>query len=425
MSHRAYHSVKMKLPHNHNTEGGLKMTQLNFTLERDFFTGLFKKDREEAFGELMESLLNQFLIAESAEVLQADPYDRSEERTDYRNGFRDRELVCRIGKLTLRVPRHRNEPFHSCMLDSYQRSEQALITTMIEMVIQGVATRNIEKITEELCGRKFSKATISKLCKSLTEEVREFKERPLEKDYPFVMVDAMYIKVREDHRVRSKGLMIALGISSDGRKEILGFEVCDGETEKLWEKFLRRLKNRGLKGVDLITSDSHAGLVAAIKEVFQGVGWQRCQFHFMRNILDAAPKRYQTALSSELREVLHAETMEEARRRKKALMEEYEGCAAKAMSVLDDGFEDAMNVMGLPLKYRVTLRTSNLLERENQEIRRREKVIRIFPNEESAERLLGAVLMDHHDDWKALSRVFEMKEYYALKEQKGQMLRAA
>lgn len=400
------------------------MTQLNFTLERDFFTGLFKKDREEAFGELMENLLNQFLLAESEEVLQAAPYDRSTDRTDYRNGFRDREIVCRIGKLTLRVPRHRNEPFHSCMLDNYQRSEQALITTMIEMVIQGVATRNIEKITEELCGRQFSRSTISALCKTLTKEVQTFKERPLEKEYPFVLVDAMYIKVREDHRVRSKGLMIALGINSDGRKEILGFEVCDGETEYLWEKFLRHLKNRGLKGVDLITSDSHAGLVAAVKEVFQGVGWQRCQFHFMRNILDAAPKKYQAALGVQLREVLHAESMEEARQKKKALAEEYDDCCEKAMQILDEGFEDAMNVMSLPLKYRMTLRTSNLLERENQEIRRREKVIRIFPNAESAERLLGAVLMDHHDDWKGKSRVFEMKTYYELKEKKGSVVRS-
>ena len=399
------------------------MTQLNFTLDRDFFTGLFKKDHEQAFGELMQNLLNQFLLAESAEVLQADPYARSEERTDYRNGFREREIVCRIGKLTLKVPRHRNEPFHSCMLDNYQRSEQALITTMIEMVIQGVATRNIEKITEELCGSQFSRSTISALCKALTKEVRAFKERPLEKEYPFVMVDAMYIKVREDHRVRSKGLMIALGIDPDGRKEILGFEVCDGETEYLWEKFLRHLKNRGLKGVDLITSDSHAGLVAAIKEVFQGVGWQRCQFHFIRNILDAAPKKYQTALGMQLREVLHAESMEEARRKKKVLIEEYDDCCEKAMKILDEGFEDAMNVMSLPIKYRMTLRTSNLLERENQEIRRREKVIRIFPNTESAERLLGAVLMDHHDDWKGRSRVFEMKEYYELKENKGSVVR--
>lgn len=401
------------------------MTQLNFTLDKDFFTGLFKKNREEAFGELMECLLNQFLLAESAEVLNADPYGRSEERTDYRNGYRERELTCRIGKLTLRVPRHRNEPFHSSLLDSYQRNEQALITTMIEMVIQGVATRNIEKVTEELCGMKFSKSTISDLCKTLDKEVKKFRERKLEKEYPFVMVDAMYIKVRENHRVCSKGLMIALGISADGRKEILGFEVCDGETEYLWERFLISLKKRGLRGVDLITSDDHAGLVSAIKKVFQNVGWQRCQFHFSRNIVDAAPKKYQPALRVELREVLQASTLEEARKKKADLIEEYEGCADQAMKILDEGFDDAMNIMHLPSKYRKTLRTSNLLERENQEVRKREKVIRIFPNTESAERLLGAVLIDDNDDWQGLSRVFDMKEYYQKRDSLLFMLKVA
>lgn len=392
------------------------MAQLNFTLEKDFFVGLFKKDREEAFGELMERLLNQFLLAESAEVLGAEPYERDENRSDYRNGFRDRELTCRVGKLTLRVPRHRNEPFHSCMLDNYQRSEQALITTMIEMVIQGVASRNIEKITEELCGSKFSKSTISNLCKELDEEISKFKNRPLEADYPFLMVDAMYVKVREDHRIKSKGFMIAIGINSSGRKEIIGFEVCDGETEHSWKSFLNSLKKRGLRGVDLVTSDSHKGLVAAIKEVFQNVGWQRCQFHFIRNILDAAPKKYQSALSSEIREALHADTMKEAREKRDAIINEYKEVAEKAMEIFDDGFDDAMNVMCLPNKYRKSLRTSNILERENQEVRKREKVIKVFPNKESVERLLGAVLQDHHDDWSTLSRIFEMKEYYDKRE---------
>lgn len=240
------------------------MTQLHFTLEKDFFTGLFKKGYEEAFGELMECMLNQFLEAESAEKLQAEAYERSAERTDYRNGSRSRQIVTRVGKLTLNVPRHRNEPFHSTLLDNYQRNEQALITTMMEMVIQGVATRSVEKVTEELCGTRFSKATVSEMCKGLDGVVGEFKNRSLDKTYPFIMTDAMYIKVREDHRIRSKALMVAIGIDADGRKEVLGFELCETETEPGWEEFLKKLKDRGLSGVDLITSDSHTGLVAAI-----------------------------------------------------------------------------------------------------------------------------------------------------------------
>lgn len=187
------------------------------------------------------------------------------------------------------------------MLDNYQRNEQALITTIMEMVVQGVATRKVEKVTEELCGVKFSKSTVSELCKGLDESVLAFKNRQLETEYPFIMVDAMYIKVREDHRVRSKALFVAIGINADGRKEILGFDVCEDETQYNWEAFLFRLKERGLRGVDLVISDSHAGLVAAIRKVFQTAGWQRCQFHFSRNILDKTPKRYQQGLATELR----------------------------------------------------------------------------------------------------------------------------
>lgn len=392
------------------------MTQLHFTLEKDFFTGLFKKGYEEAFGDLMECMLNQFLEAESAAKLQAEAYERSAERTDYRNGSRNRQIVTRVGKLTLNVPRHRNEPFHSTLLDNYQRNEQALITTMMEMVIQGVATRSVEKVTEELCGTRFSKATVSEMCKGLDGVVGEFKNRSLDKTYPFIMTDALYIKVREDHRIRSKALMVAIGIDADGRKEVLGFELCETETESGWAEFLKRLKDRGLSGVDLVTSDSHTGLVEAIRKAFPHAGWQRCQFHFTRNILDKTPKRYQQGLVSELRDMFNSKTLEEAKGKRNEIIGSYHDVAEQAMEVLDDGFMDAMNIINLPYKYRQTLRTSNLLERENQELRKREKVIKVFPNAESAIRLMGAVLMDDHDDWSAKSRVFSMKEYFQERE---------
>lgn len=388
------------------------MTQLNFTLEKDFFIGLFAKGREEAFGDLMECMLNQFLLAESAEKLGAAEYERSDERSDYRNGTRERSLVTRIGTITLAVPRHRNEPFHTTLIENYQRNEQALIATMMEMVVQGVATRKVEKVTEELCGTRFSKSTVSELCKGLDSAVREFRYRKLETNYPFVMADAMYIKVREDYRVRSKALLIAMGINTDGRKEILGFDLCENETELGWGDFFAGLKQRGLQGVDLVISDSHAGLVRAIRSHFPNVAWQRCQFHFTRNILDKTPKRYQQGLAAELREMFNTTSFDAAKKLRDEIIEEYRGIADSAMDVLDDGFMDAMNVMCMPYKYRQTLRTSNLLERENQELRKREKVIKVFPNAESAIRLMGAVLLDHHKDWATRSRVFSMGEYF-------------
>ena len=388
------------------------MAQIHFTLDYDFLIGLFSESKDNAFAKLMEALLNQVLKAESSEQLGAENYQRSGARKDYRNGTRTRGLVTRIGKLELEVPRHRNTPFKTTIFENYQRNEQALISTMMEMVVQGVSTRNIQKVTEELCGETFSKSTVSEICRELDIPVKAFKERLLPEKYPFIMADAMYIKVREDHRIRSKALLLAIGINPEGKKEVLGFDVCDGEKANTWKNFFEGLKSRGLRGVDLVISDSHKGLVESIKECFPGASWQRCQAHFSRNILDKCPKKYMSGLASELTAMFNASTLEESRRLRNLIVEEYQDVALSAVQVLDEGFEDAMTIMYLPMKYRQSLRTSNIIERENREIRKREKVIQIFPNVESALRLLGAVLMDDHNDWSTRHRLFDMTEYY-------------
>lgn len=388
------------------------MAQIHFTLDYDFLIGLFAESKDDAFAKLMEALLNQILKAESSEQLGAENYQRSGARKDYRNGTRTRGLVTRIGKLELEVPRHRNTPFKTAIFENYQRNEQALISTMMEMVVQGVSTRNIQKVTEELCGETFSKSTVSEICRELDVPVKEFKERLLPEKYPFIMADAMYIKVREDHRIRSKALLLAIGVNPDGKKEVLGFDVCDAEKTNTWKNFFEGLKSRGLRGVDLVISDSHKGLVESIKECFPGASWQRCQAHFSRNILDKCPKKYMAGLASELTTMFNSSTLEEARRLRNLIVEEYQDVALSAVQTLDEGFEDAMTVMYLPMKYRQSLRTSNIIERENRELRKREKVIQIFPNVESALRLLGAVLMDDHNDWSTRHRLFDMTEYY-------------
>jgi transposase-like protein len=388
------------------------MAQIHFTLDYDFLIGLFAESKDDAFAKLMEALLNQVLKAESSEQLGAENYQRSGTRKDYRNGTRIRGLVTRIGKLELEVPRHRNIPFKTVIFENYQRNEQALILTMMEMVVQGVSTRNIKKITEELCGETFSKSTVSEICRELDIPVKEFKERLLHEKYPFIMADAMYIKVREDHRIRSKALLLAIGVNPEGKKEVLGFDVCDAEKINTWKNFFEGLKNRGLRGVDLVISDSHKGLVESIKECFPGATWQRCQVHFSRNILEKCPKKYMAGLSSELTTMFNSSTLEEARRLRDLIIEEYQDVAMSAVQTLDEGFEDAMTVMYLPMKYRQSLRSTNIIERENREIRKREKVIQIFPNVESALRLLGAVLMDDHNDWSTRHRLFDMTEYY-------------
>ena len=388
------------------------MAQLHFTLDYDFFVGLFSNSRDEAFGKLMEAILNQTLLAESAEQLGAGNYERSEMRADYRNGTRSRFLTTRVGRIELQVPRHRNSPFKTVLFENYQRNEQALITTMMEMVVQGVSTRNVKKVTEELCGTNFSKSTVSEICKELDIPIKQFKERLLPERYPFILVDAIYIKVREDHRVKPKALFVAMGINNTGTKEIIGFDVYDSEKNTTWKDFFESLKSRGLRGVDIVVSDAHSGLVEAIKESFPNSSWQRCQVHFTRNILDKCPKKHVAGLASELRDMFNSSTIEEARRLRDLIVDEYNDIAADAMNILDDGFEDSMTIMALPSKYRVRIRTSNMIERENRELRRRENVIQIFPNVESVIRLMGGVLLDDHNDWSTAQKVFGMDEYF-------------
>ncbi|WKY46588.1 IS256 family transposase [Eubacteriaceae bacterium ES3] len=403
------------------------MAQLNITLDTELLHGLFTKDsRDEAFSKLLETILNQVLVAQSAEQLGAERYERCEDRTAYRNGFRDRELTTRIGGITLRIPRHRNGEFSTTMFQRYQRSEQALMLAMIEMVINGVSTRKIENITEELCGQSFSKSTVSKLCENLDPVVNGFRNRTLEKHYPFIIVDALYLKVREDSRVRSKGLLVATAVNENGNREVIGFQLNDTETESSWGDFFQNLKERGLTAVDLIVSDNHKGLVNAIKKHFQGSTWQRCQTHFSRNVLDKTPKNQQSELKSYLKRIYNAVNIEDARNLLKDTLRHFESKAPKAIEILEEGFDDVMAVMSLPEKYRKRLRTTNSIERLNEEIRRRDRVIRIYPNEKSVIRLLGALLMEQDEKWSSGRKYLDMQDYYEfLKEQTAAVSSAA
>ena len=388
------------------------MTQINITLETELLHELFTKDgKNDAFSKLLETILNQVLMEQSKEQLGAAPYERTEDRTAYRNGFREREMTTRIGTITLRIPRHRNGEFSTTMFERYQRSEQALVLAMIEMVINGVYTRKIEAVTQELCGSSFSKSTVSKLCQSLDPIVEAFRNRKLSKSYPFVIADAIYLKIREEGRVRSNALMIAIGVNEEGYREVLGFEIADSESEIGWGNFFAKLKERGLEEVDLITSDNHKGLVQAIRKHFQGAVWQRCQTHFSRNVLDKAPKKYQPELKDSLNRIYNAKDEKDARELLAKTIQEFEGVAPKASRILEDGFDDVIAVMYLPEKYRRKLRTSNGLERLNEEIRRRDRVIRIYPNEASAIRLIGALLMEVDERWTSGRKYMDMQAY--------------
>jgi len=395
------------------------MAQFNITINSEELHELFLgNSRDEAVAKLLEKIFNEVLLCQSEEQLSAKPYERTDQRKGYRNGYYNRGLTTRVGTLNLRIPRHRNGEFSTELFERYQRSEQALLLAMMEMVVNGVSTRKIETITQELCGKKFSKSTVSSLCKKLDPIVHAFRTRPLESHYPFLIVDALYVKVREDNRVQSKGLLIAVGVNEEGYREIIGFSVANTESESSWGEFFSSLKERGLKDVHLITSDDHKGLVKAARRHFQGSTWQRCQTHFSRNMLDHTPKALQPEIKEELRKLYEAVDVDSARKVKDQIIDKYETRAPKAVALLDEAFDDITAILVVPLKYRKRLRTTNGVERLNQEVRRRERVIRIFPNGASVIRLMGALLMEQDVKWQAGRKYFDMELYYQTQNKK-------
>ena len=392
------------------------MTQVNLTLSHEEVLQVLTGNRDEAIKFLLERILNEVMKAESEEQLGAARHERTEERQDYRNGTRERELNTRIGTLTLQVPRHRNEPFHTMVFENYKRSEASLIATMVQMVIAGVSTRKVERVVETLCGTSFSKSTVSELCKTIDSEIKAFKEKRLDGvHYPFVMVDATYFKVREDHRIKSKAFMVAIGFAEDGMREVIGFDVFDTEENYSWLTFFKGLKQRGLYDVKIVISDAHKSIRKAVADVFPNAAWQRCQVHLERNILDATPIKYKEGLKIELRNMFNATSIVEAERIKDAIVSDYQEVAKTAIEILEDGFWDSMTVMAIKHQdIRVMLRTSNVVERLNRELKRRSDVIQIFPNAESVLRLMGAVTIEYSEGQSSLQRVYSEKRYRAM-----------
>ena len=387
--------------------GGESMAQINITLSQEEVLQVLTGDRNEALKFLMERILNSIMKAESEEQLGAPRYERTQERQDYRNGVRERKLNTRIGTLVLEVPRHRNEPFHTMVLENYKRSEASLIATMVQMVIAGVSTRKVAKVVETLCGTSFSKSTVSALCRELDGEIRQFMTSPLDGiDAPFLMIDATYFKAREDHRIVSKAFMVALAIKKDGLREVIGFNVYDAEDNYSWEHFLQSLKDRGLNTVKMVISDAHRSIRKAVANVYPKAAWQRCQVHLERNILDAAPSKYKEGLKLELRKLFTAKTLEEARKIKDEIVRDYEDVAEKAMQIL---------AMCLPEHIRIVLRTTNILERLNRELKRRSDVIQVFPNSASVLRLMGAVTMEYSEGQSTKQRIFAESKFEYLR----------
>ncbi|MGG4508223.1 IS256 family transposase [Heyndrickxia sporothermodurans] len=379
------------------------MTQINITINlEDLKEKVEKSSLESPVKASLALILNSLMEKERDEYINALSHERTDERKGYRNGYYERELITGVGSLKLKVPRSRDGEFSTTIFEKYKRCDQALILSMVEMVVNGVSTRKVTKIVEELCGTSVSKSLVSNLIKSLDPIINDWKNRPLNTYYyPYIYVDAMYIKVRENRKVVSKSVHIAVGVNETGHREIIGLKINHTESTESWTSFFDYLKSRGLQSPKMVISDAHGGLVASIKESFLGTSWQRCCVHFLKNIMDTLPKKGTSEARQELKDLFRNSDLEVVRELKTRFTNKYEGTKgfSKAIEILDDGFEDAIQFLSHPVGYHKHLRTTNMLERVNQEVRRREKVIRIFTNEQSAIRIIGSVLMDIEEDW--------------------------
>lgn len=377
------------------------MTQLHFTLDfEELKDEVMTSDLSDVLKSTIVIMMNQFMEKERDDYIQASSHERNENRQDYRNGYYERELLLKIGRVTLRVPRTRNGGFDTEAFEKYQRSERALLMSMLEMVVNGVSTRKVTKVVQQLCGESVSKSLVSSLTEALEPEVKAWNERPLNTIYyPYIYADATYIKVREDHKIVSKGVYIALGVNYKGKREILGMHVGRQESEHEWKTFLQKLKDRGVKTPELMISDAHEGLKSAINSCFTGAGWQRCTVHFIRNITSKMPKKDSEEARALVKSIFYAKDLDHARELRNTFCDTYrkQKKYEKAVECLDKGFDDATQYFSFTEDnaIRKRIKSTNALERINNEIKRRTNVIRIFPNDSSALRLIGALLMDY------------------------------
>lgn len=353
----------------------------------------------DGMAEAMQILFNQAMLIERSRFLQVEPYQRSEARQDYSNGFKPKTVKTKVGELLLRVPQVRSSDFYPCCLEKGIRSERALKIALAEMYVQGVSTRNVTAILEELCGLNITSMEVSRAAKLLDEELGVWRNRTLG-HYRFLVFDARYEKVRHGGCVIDSAVLIAYGINNKGRREILGVSVSLSEAEIHWRTFLESLLMRGLHGVELITSDAHAGLKAALNAVFPSVPWQRCQFHLQQNAQSYVTRTsMKKEVAETIRSIFNAPNKAEAERLLKMGIEGYSKTMPKLSEWMEKNIPEGLAIFVFSASLRRSLRTSNMAERVNQEIRRRTRVARIFPNAESCERLVTAIVMEISEEW--------------------------
>lgn len=362
-----------------------------------------------AIPELIRILVNQAMAEERAHYLQAEAYERTASRTGYANGYKPKTVKTRVGEITFLVPQVRDGGFYPSALEKGVRSERALTMTLAEMYVQGVSTRKVKEITEQLCGFEISAETVSRATAQLDAVLQEWRERPLG-EITYLYLDARYEKVREAGQVRDAAVLLATGITPEGERQVLGVSTSLSEHETHWKAFLKALKDRGMRGVQLVTSDDHEGLGAARRAILGSVPWQRCQFHLQQNAQAYVPHQAMRAeVAADIRATFNAPDRKTAEGLLQAAIQKYAASAPRLSAWLEDNLAEGFTVFDFPLEHRRSIRTTNSLERINKEIRRRTRVVGIFPNEASCLRLVSAILMEISEEWQIGKRCWSGK----------------
>jgi len=375
------------------------MTHQTHSSELNAAVQLLAEHGFEGMANAMQILFNEAMKIERSEYLNAAPYQRTDDRRSYANGFKDKTVNSRLGKLELQVPQTRDSAFYPSSLERGERSERALKLAVAEMYVQGVSTRKVAKITAELCGLEVTSTQVSRAAALLDEELEVWRNRPLSQ-VEYLILDARYEKVRVDGSVRDCAVLIAIGVLPGGNRSVLGVSVSLSEAEVHWREFLGSLKKRGMHGMKLIVSDAHEGLKAACKSMMPSVPWQRCQFHLMQNAMQYIPKiEMRKQVTQDLRNVFNAKDLADATEELKRFVELYQDTAPKVATWAENNIPEGLAVFQLPEEHRKRMRTTNMLERQNRELKRRTRVATLFPNEASLLRLVTAVLVELSDEW--------------------------
>ena len=354
----------------------------------------------------VQVLSQQLIEVEANAQIGAEKYERTATRTTRRNGYRDRQWDTRVGEIALRIPKLRQGSYFPSLLEPRRRAEKALVAVVQSAYVEGVSTRKVDELVQALGLAGIDKSTVSRLCQELDSVVEPFRQRPLTGAYPYVWLDALYLKIRQNHRIVSQAVVIAIGVRDTGEREILGFAVGASEEQAFWSEFLRSLVHRGLTGVQLVISDAHEGLKAAITQVFSGATWQRCRVHFMRNLLAHIPQGDKALVAAAVRTIFAQPNRAAAGKQLAEVARTMDVRWPQAADLLRAAEEDILAYLAFPREHWTRIYSTNVLERLNREVKRRTDVVQIFPDQKATLRLVGAVLLEVADEWEVERRYF-------------------